>query len=183
MNSTTEKAEITKRIEDLYSDASGSWSIADWTHERVIANYGPVLNDYGDPIYCDGQDDDGPCQTCTQVVADADAAEKLAEEAIDAFRLGNYDEAAELASEASSREITWGDNPTWGEFARTIEDCKGFRATHKLTGWGHTEDVMLQECSLYTLDEWACESGADWTLDDDGVQFQGQVIEFRLEKI
>lgn len=122
MTNTAADTEITKKIEDLYFDASGSWIDADWNHERVIANYGHVLDEYGSPVYCDGQADSehGSCQICTQATSDAAAAEKLAEEAIDAFRAGNYSEAAELAEQAADLELTWGDHPTWGEFAHEL---------------------------------------------------------------
>lgn len=103
-------------IQDAYEDASGSWTTADWTHER--------RRDDGSIVgveMCEGGDPER-CAICRQAAEDAAEAERLAEEAMEALQRGDYRAAADLAAQVRRLEEQYGDAPTWGRWARMVEE-------------------------------------------------------------
>ena len=107
-------------VEEAYARASGTWSSADWHHERRDA-YG-VIYDGADPVYCDGTTA-MVCATCAAAAASAHAAEAAAAKALAAARDGDWEGAVEAAQAAWGRERAWGGAPTWGPFTTAIEDA------------------------------------------------------------
>lgn len=54
-------------------------------------------------------------------------------------------------------------------------EMRRFRATHVVHAFGVKQRVMLVEGCAYKKDEWGCEAGADFEVDDGGRWlFQGQ---------
>jgi hypothetical protein len=60
----------------------------------------------------------------------AKLAEAYAHQALRSLREGDFAEAARLGSKAAETERDFGDDPTWGNFAKLLQDM----AATKLTG-------------------------------------------------
>jgi len=95
MSSTTELSKAIALATKAHRAGDGNWIGLDW-------------NTDGTESY-----------TETEVEDDATSAQVRADDALEALELGEYRLAAELANEASSLELTYGDDPTWGDFRRT----------------------------------------------------------------
>jgi len=127
-------------VEAEHGRATGSWWDANWTHpHRAVCtrwehgSYTPcpgcpdTLDRHGDPVYCDGEQE---CQVCIDAVDAAKLAEAYAHQALRSLREGDFAEAARLGSKAAETERDFGDDPTWGNFAKLLQDM----AATKLTG-------------------------------------------------
>ena len=101
-------------------EAQGSWHGADWTHELAID--GKVLDDDGEPIYCDGTEE---CQTCDDAEEDAAEAEDAARDALASLRSGDVGEALKSLELAVRIENHWGDSPTYGPALDVLRAAHG----------------------------------------------------------
>lgn len=120
-------------IERLYDKAAGAWEGADWTHEQYVlcdapehGSYQPcpqcrmVKDDYGEAVLCAGDNAD-ECQVCIDAEEDAQRAEWLAFDAMEALRAGDVDQAQELAERVYNLEADYGGAQVWGPWADAIE--------------------------------------------------------------
>ncbi len=116
---------VVKEVEDAYATATGSWTEADWTHERrpicdepehgyqaPCGKCGVSVDSDGNLIYCEGGD--STCQYCLDAEVAASGAEKVAKEAMDAWHVRNFGLALRCIKEAVSLENEFGSAPTWG---------------------------------------------------------------------
>ena len=102
-------------------EAQGSWHGADWTHELAIDGR-KVLDDDGEPIYCDGTEE---CQTCDDAEEDAAEAEDAARDALTSLRSGDVEEALRYLELAVRIENHWGDSPTYGPALDVLRAAHG----------------------------------------------------------
>lgn len=102
-----------EEIRELYLNATGRWTDADWTHEIG-------QDDDGEPIYCDGDTED--CETCAEAKDAAADAEVHAAEALAALDRDDIAGAKASASLCLACEDQFGDAPTWGAFCRAIDE-------------------------------------------------------------
>lgn len=98
---------------EVIDAARGTWTGADWTHERTDDEGRDVQTAKGEPVYCEGGELE-KCQRCRDAQSAADGAESHADDAADLLRAGDVEGAIRYLEAAVSLEQDYGDAPTWG---------------------------------------------------------------------
>lgn len=110
-----EEASALEQIVEAYAKAKGTFTGATWTHE-----YAPTNSNHGIPReYCFGEENEAMCLYCRDAGISARQAEAEAAEAMRLLHDGDP-EAASRARAAARMEREYGDDPTWGVFARLM---------------------------------------------------------------
>ena len=99
--------------------AQESWQGADWTHYRRIDGRDAVDAD-GDFMEC-GHDEEC-CETCRDAKDAATAASEHGDAACRALMAGKLDDAMALVELARALENEWGDDPTWRQAAKALDE-------------------------------------------------------------
>lgn len=137
--------EFLRLIQEVYNAATGSWEGWDWPHDPGgIVIDGPGPQDDWDAWERDRRkalageaDEEGHPLTAShrrsiaraereygESVQDAaESAEEYATEALRFARKGEWGSALKAAREASRLEAEFGDDPTWGDLRRILEEA------------------------------------------------------------
>lgn len=112
-------------VRRAYEEAHGAWECADWTHDyrrdgRVVVERDSEGEPLG-PLYCSGGNYED-CSVCAESREAIETAERCGLAAVEAAERGDWDTALEEAREAQRAEAEFGDSPTWGPFARAVEE-------------------------------------------------------------
>lgn len=104
-----------RHLIEIIESARSNFVKADWRHEFRGDS------DEVDVSYCEG-DVDG-CQYCVDVRKSAKAADKEAEEAIEALMSGDIVGACDHLEFARRIELEWGDAPAYGPALQALESA------------------------------------------------------------
>lgn len=105
--------QIPELVLEAYDRAHGSWTGADWRHERrVKGDYVYELSGY--VVYCEGPPHPGVrCDVCNTARKDARKAERHARNAMSSIRMGDWGWAENEIEQACCIEAEYGEAVTW----------------------------------------------------------------------
>ena len=106
-----------RRAERVVEQAIRAWTECDWSHEATDLMGNLLRDDRARPVECGGGEPQR-CGYCRDALADAEAAQALGEEALDALREGDLASALRGCRAAAALERDWGDAPAWDPAVR-----------------------------------------------------------------
>ena len=98
-------------VSEAIANAIVGWDGCDWTHEEEDEEGERVLDEDGDPRYCDGESE--TCAYCRKAAEAAHEAERLGHEATTAVEAGDMALALTLVEAAHGLEMDYADAPAW----------------------------------------------------------------------